>query len=41
MEEKIGLYRLCFESLKVYWNFFYDSVFEKLYNFICYIDDGN
>ncbi|AZT91247.1 ATP-binding protein [Caldicellulosiruptor changbaiensis] len=41
MEEKIRLYRLCFESLKVYRNLLHDSVLEKLYNLICYIDDGN
>ncbi|WP_039767223.1 ATP-binding protein [Caldicellulosiruptor sp. F32] len=41
MEEKIRLYRLCFESLKVYRSLLHDSVLEKLYNLICYIDDGN
>lgn len=41
MNEKIKLYRLCFESLKVYRNLLHDSVLEKLYNLICYIDDGN
>ncbi|BCS80974.1 ATP-binding protein [Anaerocellum diazotrophicum] len=41
MNEKIKLYRLCFESLKVYRNLIHDNVLEKLYNLICYIDDGN
>ncbi|WPX07733.1 ATP-binding protein [Anaerocellum danielii] len=41
MNEKIKLYRLCFESLKVYRNLLHDSVLEKLYSFICYIDNGN
>ncbi|ADQ06874.1 protein of unknown function DUF815 [Caldicellulosiruptor hydrothermalis 108] len=41
MNEKIKLYRLCFENLKVYRNLIHDSVLEKLYNLICYIDDGS
>jgi len=41
MNEKIKLYRLCFENLKVYRNLLYDSVFKKLYNLVLFIDDGN
>ncbi|ADL42278.1 protein of unknown function DUF815 [Caldicellulosiruptor obsidiansis OB47] len=41
MNEKIKLYRLCFENLKVYRNLLYDSVFKKLYNLVRFIDDGN
>jgi len=41
MNEKIKLYRLCFENLKVYRNLLYDSVFKKLYNLVRFINDGN
>lgn len=41
MYEKIRLYRICLENLKVYRNLLEDIVFEKLYNLICEADNLN